>query len=267
MLQRNLGIVHERIEAALLRGGRRGESVTLVAITKTVPAEVVAAAWKLGIRHFGENRVEDAEPKIAQVARLVGDSCGGEACVGLCAAMAGSPGAVAALPRINAPTWHMVGHIQSRKAREVARLFDVIQSVDSIRLIEELEKRAAALHREIPCLLEINTSGEASKYGLAGSQGPDNSEQAAGVIVAAQALASAPHLRPEGLMTLGPLGAPPSEVRLAFGTLRRWWDFLQRNVPEASWRHLSMGMTDDYEIAVEEGATIVRIGRGIFRET
>jgi hypothetical protein len=233
----NLKAVRERIEAALMRAGRRGEPVTLVAVTKTVPAETVAAAWRLGVRHFGENRVDEAEAKIAQVARLIGDR----------------------------PTWHIVGHIQSRKARDVVRLFDVIQSVDSVRLAGELENRAAALGRELPCLIEINTSGEASKYGIAGSNGPDDAAEAGGVLAAAEALLSSPHLRPEGLMTLGPLGAPTSEVRRAFQMLCRWRDFLAARVAGADWRHLSMGMTDDYEIAVEEGATIVRIGRGIFQ--
>jgi pyridoxal phosphate enzyme (YggS family) len=236
-LQRNLDSVNERIAAARARSGRHGESVTLVAVTKTVSAEAVAAAWELGVRHFGENRVEDAEPKITEVNRLVEGR----------------------------PTWHMVGHIQSRKTRDVVRLFDFVQSVDSAKLVAELEKRAAALGRAIPCLLEINTSGEASKYGIAGGQGPDSPDEWAGVVAIAQALAAAPHLRAEGLMTLGPLGAPPAEVRRCFRTLRRWREFLQQRVPEADWHHLSMGMTDDYEIAVEEGATIVRIGRAIFQ--
>ena len=265
MIRRNLDSINERIAAALARSGRRGESVMLVAVTKTVHAEAVAAAWELGVCHFGENRVEDAEPKIAQVARLLRESDRGEAFAHI------EPGATedrlanASPLRGEAPTWHMVGHIQSRKSRDVVRLFDFIHSVDSITLIGELEKRAAALHREIPCLLEINASGEVSKYGIAGDYGPDHADESAGLIAVAEALAAAPHLRAEGLMTLGPLDAPPSEVRRCFRTLRRWRDFLQKHVPEAGWQHLSMGMTDDYEIAVEEGATIVRIGRGIFQ--
>jgi len=217
--------------------------VTLVAVTKTVPAEAIAAAWKLGVRHFGENRVEDAEPKIAHVAdfrSLQHQRADAEPA-----------------------TWHMIGHIQSRKARDVVRLFDFVHSVDSAKLVGELATRAAASDRFIPCLLEINTSGEDSKYGIAGGQGPDSADDA-GVLAVAQALAAAPHLSAEGLMTMAPFGAPPEVVRRCFRTLRRWREFLQQRVPESQWQHLSMGMTDDYEIAVEEGATIVRIGRGIF---
>ena len=237
MIRRNLDIVNERIAAALARSGRRGESVTLVAVTKTVPAEAIAAAWNLGVRHFGENRVEDAEPKIADVNRRIDDR----------------------------PAWHMIGHIQSRKARDVVRLFDFIHSADSVKLVGELETRAAAVGREIPCLLEINTSGEANKYGIAGGQGPDGPDESAGVLAVAQALAAAPHLRAEGLMTMAPFGAPPADVRRCFRALRRWREFLQQRLPDSRWHHLSMGMSDDYEIAVEEGATIVRIGRGIFQ--
>lgn len=232
----NLDIVNERIAAALTTAGRQGESVTLVAVTKTVPAATIAAARDLGVRHFGENRVEDAEPKISTVERT------------------------------GFPTWHMIGHIQTRKARDVVRLFDFVHSVDSMKLVSELEKRAAAADRLIPCLLEINTSGEAGKYGIAGGQGPHSANDA-GVLAVAQALAAAPHLRAEGLMTMAPLDAPPDVVRHCFRALRRWREFLRQNVPGADWRHLSMGMTDDYEIAVEEGATIVRIGRGIFGGT
>jgi len=250
LIRRNLDIVNERIAVALARTGRQRESVTLVAVTKTVPAEAVCAAWELGVRHFGENRVEDAEPKIARVAdfRSLGD--------------------FGSLQRQRAdappPTWHMIGHIQSRKARDVVRLFDFIHSVDRVKLVRELETRAAASDRFIPCLLEINTSGEDSKYGIAGGQGPDSADDA-GVLAVAQALAAAPHLRAHGLMTMAPLDAPSEAVRRCFRALRRWREFMQQREPESQWTHLSMGMTDDYEIAVEEGATIVRIGRGIFQ--
>ncbi len=239
-LERNLRAVNERIAEAAARVGRSPDAITLVAVAKTVPAEIVAAAWELGVRHFGENRVEEAEAKIPAVRALIGAGEG-------------------------QPTWHMVGHIQSRKAREVVRLFDFVHSVDSVRLVAELDKRAAAVGRTIPCLLEINTSGEASKYGVAGDIGPTDPAQAAAVVAVAQALAGATHLQALGLMTLGPLAAPEARIRRSFQTLRRWQEFLSERVPQAQWQHLSMGMSDDFEIAVEEGATIVRIGRAIFQ--
>lgn len=242
LLERNIRIVTERIAQAAARAGRNPDAITLVAVTKTVPAEIVAAAWALGLRHFGENRVEEAEGKIPAANALIG---------------AGQAG----------PTWHMVGHVQSRKARDVVRLFDVVHSVDSVKIAAELDKRAAAVGRTIPCLLEINTSGEASKYGIAGDRGPSDADQAAAVLAVAEALAGAAHLRAEGLMTLGPLAAPESHVRRCFQTLRRWQEFLAERVPQARWAHLSMGMSDDFEIAVEEGATLVRIGRALFRES
>jgi len=239
-LERNLRAVHERIAEAAARAGRRADAITLVAVTKTVAAETVAAAWELGVRHFGENRVEEAEAKIPAVNALLGGAG-------------------------QRPTWHMVGHIQSRKARDVVGPFDFVHSVDSAKLVAELDKRAAAAGRVLPCLLEINTSGEASKYGVLGHAGPADPRQAEGVLAVAQALAAAPHLQARGLMTLGPLAAPEAHVRRSFQTLRRWQEFLSERVPQARWEHLSMGMSDDFEIAVEEGATIVRIGRAIFQ--
>lgn len=239
-LERNIRAVMERIAGAAARAGRPPDAITLVAVTKTVPAETVAEAWRLGLRHFGENRVDEAEAKIPAANALI-------------AAWDGSP------------AWHMVGHIQSRKAKDVVRLFDFVHSVDSAKLAAELDKRAAAVGRIVPCLLEINTSGEASKYGVAGDIGPSDPHQAAAVLAVAEALARAPHLRAEGLMTLGPLAAPEPRIRRCFQTLRRWQEFLSERVPQARWEHLSMGMSDDFEIAVEEGATIVRIGRAIFQ--
>lgn len=239
-LERNLRAVNERIAEAAARAGRSPDAITLVAVTKTVPAETIAAAWALGVRHFGENRVEEAEGKIPAARALIA-------------------------PGNGEPTWHMVGHIQSRKAREVVRLFDFVHSVDSAKLVAELDKRAAAVGRVVPCLLEVNTSGEASKYGVPGDAGPYDPAQAAAVLAVAQALAGAAHLRALGLMTLGPLAAPASHVRRCFQTLRRWREFLSERVPQAQWAHLSMGMSDDFEIAVEEGATLVRIGRAIFQ--
>ncbi|MER3458533.1 MAG: YggS family pyridoxal phosphate-dependent enzyme, partial [Chloroflexota bacterium] len=139
-LDSRLSRVRERIAQAAARAGRGPQAITLVAVTKTVPAEVVVAAYALGLRHFGENRVEEAEEKIPQVSQAIG---GGQI------------------------TWHMIGHIQSRKARAVVAHFDWVHSVDSVKLARRLSRFAEAAGRTLPILLEVNISGEPSKYGFA----------------------------------------------------------------------------------------------------
>jgi pyridoxal phosphate enzyme (YggS family) len=193
-----------------------------VAVTKGFGPEAVRAAMNLGVTDFGENRVQEAEPKILAVS-----------------------------PR---PRWHLVGHLQTNKARRAAELFDEVQSLDSGRLAEELSKRAARAGREIPCLVEVNTSGDAAKYGVA-------PEGAAALLRRCREL---PGLRPHGLMTIGPLEGGPEGARRAFRALRDVRDAAVGEGLLASDADLSMGMSDDFEIGIEEGATIVRIGTAIF---
>jgi pyridoxal phosphate enzyme (YggS family) len=231
-IEQNVTQVMDRIAAAAWRAGRDPVEVTLVAVAKTFPAEAVVEAHRAGVSVFGENRVREAQPKIAAVAAVLGE------------------GAV---------SWHMVGHLQRNKAKRAVTSFDLIHSVDSLRLAKELDKRCAALGAEkrIPVLLEVNVSSEATKYGLPA----DDKAQLAAVVEAILAL---PHLVLQGLMTMAPIVVDPEEARPYFRLLRRLRDELARQFPTVEWRHLSMGMTEDFEVAVEEGATLVRIGRAIF---
>ena len=213
----NIDQVRERIARACQRVGRSPEEVTIVAVTKTVESSAIATAFELGIRHFGENRVQEAEAKIGQLSGLK--------------------------PR---PTWHMVGHLQTNKAKVAVEIFDIIHSVDSIRLAEVISRRA---ERTIPILLEANVAGEASKSGFSLAE----------VEPALEAIARLPQLEIRGLMTIAPMVADAEQVRPVFRQLRSLRDSL-------GLKQLSMGMTDDFEVAIEEGATLVRIGRAIFGE-
>jgi PLP dependent protein len=240
-LMRNIELVNARIASAAARAGRGSEEITLVAVTKTVAAPVICEAVALGLRRLGENRVEDAEPRMAQVRVEL------------------------AARGIEPPVWHMIGHVQSRKAARVAVLFGCVQSVDSMRLARRLDEARVDAPDRLPVLLEINTSGEESKSGLAGHRGPSDGAQCDGILAAAEQIAGLPRLRVEGLMTVGPLGAPHDESRRAFARLREWQDALRAAVAAADWRELSMGMTDDLDAAILEGSTMVRVGRALFR--
>lgn len=223
-IRRNVEDVRERIARACEEVGRDPAEVTLVAVSKTVAVQRVVCAHEMGIRDFGENRVQEAAAKIRQVTGPV--------------------------------TWHMVGHLQTNKARQAVSLFGVIQSVDSVRLARAINVAVAAMDARIPILLEVNVSGESTKYGFT----PDD------VAPAVQEIYRLPGLRIQGLMTIAPIVSRPDEARPYFARLRHLRDQLQVSYPDIDWRHLSMGMTDDFEAAIKEGATIVRIGRAIFGE-
>jgi len=238
-LQTRLAIVYDRIHAAARRAGREPGEIQLVAVSKTVPAEWVAALARLGIRYFGENRVEEAEEKLPAIRELLGKEVF-EAC-----------------------RWCLVGHLQGRKARRALQLFDEIHAVDSARLATRLD-RLSEQGRPLPILLEVNISGEANKYGLAAGSWPADPEQSAQLLAEIEAILALPHLDVQGLMTVAPLANDPETVRPVFRRLRELRDDLVRRWPEHRWTHLSMGMSDDYEIAIEEGATMIRLGRAIF---
>jgi pyridoxal phosphate enzyme (YggS family) len=234
-----LAQVQERIAGAALRVGRDPGEITLVAVSKTHPPEAVVAAYQAGVRHFGENRVEEGQLKIPAVH----------------AALAG--------PR---PTWHMVGHVQGRKAQGAVAHFDYVHSVDRVKIARRLSHFAQEAGRTLPVLLECNVSGEASKFGFdAQDWGQDEGRQQA-FFAAVEEIAVLPGLSVQGLMTMAPFVPDPETVRPVFVRLRVLRDALRERFPACHWSQLSMGMTDDFEVAVEEGATMVRIGRAIFGE-
>jgi pyridoxal phosphate enzyme (YggS family) len=228
----NLRSVQERLAAAARRASRKPAEITLVAVTKTQPPEVIQAAYELGIRHFGENRVEEAEAKVNDLPADI--------------------------------TWHMIGHIQSRKAGRVVPLFHIVHSVDSVKLARRLDRLSAERAGPLPVLLECNVSGEASKYGFDASKWEEDQAQREALQNAVEEIIALPRLRVGGLMTIAPIVAQPEQARPVFARLRRLRDYLATIFPQADWRALSMGMTDDFEVAIEEGATLVRIGRAIF---
>jgi len=236
-VHQNLLQVRERIAEAALRAGRDPAEITLVAVTKTFPVQAILLGYDLGLRHFGENRPEEGAEKIPKVNASVGG------------------------PR---PTWHMVGHVQSRKAALTAAHFDVVHSVDRLKIARRLSRFAAEAGRVLPALLECNVSGEATKFGFPLDRWREDRDQRESFFAACAEILTLPGLRVEGLMTIAPIADDPEEVRPVFASLRGLRDALAERFPEVAWRVLSMGMTDDFEVAVEEGATMVRIGRAIF---
>jgi pyridoxal phosphate enzyme (YggS family) len=229
-LKERIASVQERIEAAARRAGRDPTDIVLVAVSKTRPPEAVIAACRAGLHLFGENRVEEAGPKAQAVARLLAPAAG--------------------------PTWHMVGHVQSRKAISVLPWAAMVHSVDSVRLAERLSRFSVEAGSDLAILLEVNVSGEGSKYGLTPQELPG----------AVEAIGPLPALRLEGLMTMAPIAADAESVRPVFARLSGLRQEMAQRHPGLNWRHLSMGMTDDFEVAIEEGSTLVRIGRAIFGE-
>jgi pyridoxal phosphate enzyme (YggS family) len=222
----NVARIRERIAAAAQVAGRSPDEVSLVAVTKTRSPAEVRAAYQAGVRHLAENRVEEAEDKLPQL-------------------------------ELKGVTWHLVGHLQRRKARRVVGLFDRVDSVDSVRLARRLDSLAAEQDVILPVLIEVNVSGEESKYGFVLSDRE--------VLVQAVAeIVALPHLEVDGLMTVAFIAQDPEAVRPVFAGLRELRGELRSQFPQCSWQHLSMGMSGDYEVAVQEGATMVRIGRAVF---
>ncbi|MEI8135606.1 MAG: YggS family pyridoxal phosphate-dependent enzyme [bacterium] len=215
-LQENLNQVEKRITTACLRTGRQREEVTLVAVTKTQPVEILQGAYDLGIRDFGENKVQEL---LAKKELLPPDI-----------------------------RWHLIGHLQSNKAKSIAPFIHSVHSIDSLGVAVELSNRATRYSRAIDVLLEINVAGEATKEGVA-------IEEAENLLYAIREQATALSVR--GLMTVAPFLSEADEVRPVFQKLRNLANNLELH-------DLSMGMTNDFEVAIEEGATIIRIGSALF---
>jgi PLP dependent protein len=218
----NWSRLRARAAAAAEGAGRRPDDITIIAVSKTFPAETVREAYNAGLRIFGENYVQEALDKIS-----------------------GLPSDV---------EWHMIGHVQSNTARHIAGRFALIHSVDSVHLARELDKRSAQRDIKQPILLQVNIADEDTKFGFE----PSNTLDAAAEIAALD------HLELRGLMTIGPLAKRPEDVRWVFKELHKLRDTVQVRLPGMDLRELSMGMTGDFEVAIEEGATLVRVGRAIF---
>lgn len=233
----NIKRVEDRIADACARAHRDPAEITLVAISKQKTTAEILEAVDAGLQHLGENRVEEGVAKIPLV-----------------------NGALSATV-----TWHMVGHVQSRKAKHVAQHFDVVQSVDSRKLAGRLSRLAGERDRHLKILLEINVSGEASKYGFAGYNWCKDSAIWDNLRREAAAISTLPRLEVAGLMTMAPYEADESVIRRVFAELRGMRDALADEL-QLTMPVLSMGMTNDYPVAIEEGATMIRIGRAIFGE-
>ncbi len=222
-LKQSLPRVRERIAAAQERAGRAGD-VTLVAVTKGHPVDAVKAAIAVGLGTCGENRVQELQSKVESVGR-------------------------------NAVAWHLIGHLQRNKVRQALPLFDLIHSVDSLRLARELSKEAGRAGTDVRGLVQVNTSGEDSKGGFEDD-----------VVATVRSIVALPGLRVEGLMTMAPLTEDEPTLRATFRRARGLFERCGREVEGFEARHLSMGMSNDFEIAVEEGSTMVRLGTVLFGE-
>ena len=235
-LGENLARLEEAIAAACRRAGRARGEVELMAVSKTYPAETVIAAAELGLRLFGENRVQEFGAKA--------DALKEWRCEGSIAAN-------------DAPILvHLIGHLQSNKAAKAAELFDAVDSVDSVKLAERLNEAAGRLGKRLPVLIEVKLSPEETKAGLA-----PESDEAARLL---ERLPDLRHLHAQGLMTIAPWGVEESVTRACFRSLREWRDNWAAAHAKLDLRVLSMGMSGDFALAIEEGATRIRVGTALF---
>jgi pyridoxal phosphate enzyme (YggS family) len=225
----NYTLVSDRIEVAAASVGRTSDQIRLLVVTKGHPIEIIHQVIRAGAKSLGENYVEESLPKIA----TVGEASGVE--------------------------WHMIGHVQSRKARKVCEHFDWVQSVDSLRLATRLDRFASETGKQLPILLECNVSGEETKYGWPAWNELEWNDLADEI----SPILELGNLSLRGLMTMPPFFSNPEQARPYFVRLHKLGDYFSVKFPDNDWRELSMGMSADYEIAVQEGATIVRIGTAI----
>jgi len=225
----NISAIRERIYTAARRAGRSENEIALMAVTKTHAPELIREAYSAGLRLFGENRVQEFAAKASALAGL------------------------------SAAEWHMIGHLQTNKAARAAELFSAIDSVDSVKLADKLNSAALALNKKLNVLIEVNVGGESAKSGVA----PDSTELEAVL----QAVPRFEALEFRGLMTVPPFTDDPQHARPYFRRLRQLRDTIAaRHLPSINLGTLSMGMSHDFEVAVEEGSTCIRIGTAIFGE-
>lgn len=223
MVTENLRLVEEKICQACERSGRKREEVTLIAVSKTKPIEMMEEAMTAGIRVFGENKVQEILKKEAVLPKDI--------------------------------EWHLIGHLQRNKVRQIAGKTARIHSVDSLRLAEQIQKEYEKIQQTAKILIEVNVAREESKFGLM----PEETEETI------RRIAVMPNIQVCGLMTIAPYVEDPEENRVHFQNLRKLLvDINGKNIDNISMDELSMGMTGDYEVAIEEGATFIRVGTGIF---
>lgn len=223
MLKDQLQEVEKRIQAACDRAGRKREEVTLIAVSKTKPVETLQEAYDLGVRIFGENKVQELTAKYEALPKDI--------------------------------HWHMIGHLQTNKVKYIIDKAELIHSVDSLKLAETIEKEAAKHDLIADILVEVNVAEEESKFGMKMEE----------VIPFVEKVSAFPHVRVRGLMTIAPFVEDPEENRSIFADLHKLYiDIKKKNHDNDTVSVLSMGMTNDYEVAIEEGASMVRVGTGIF---
>jgi hypothetical protein len=230
----------DRISAAAARTGRDPAEITLVAVTKTWPAAVVVDAYNVGIRHFGENRPQEHAEKREQVEQMLGPESG--------------------------IIWHHIGDVQSRKTALVAEHTDFFHALDRLKIARRMSRHCQELGKELPVLLEVNVSGEENKSGFACQRWEEDEQQRKALLAVIREIHELPALALRGLMTMAPWHVPDEEIRAVFRRTRRLAEWLREAFPAVAWDALSMGMTDDFEIAIEEGATHIRVGRALFGE-
>ena len=222
-LKQNIQQIKKRIEAAAERSGRNPEDIYLIAVTKNFSAELIQEAVDNGIVFLGENRVQEAKSKVDLVKGNI--------------------------------EWHLIGHLQRNKVKTAIDIFTMIQSLDSWRLAEEIQKRAQQADKVIDVLVQVNIGSEETKYGI----DPDDTE------VFIEKVATLPNLKVRGLMAIAPFKENPEDVRAYFRHLREIFQSIkEKSIENVSMEYLSMGISNDFEVAIEEGANMVRIGTGIF---
>ena len=223
MLKENLKSVEDNVENACGRAGRIRNDVTLIAVSKTKPVEMLQEIYDAGVRDFGENKVQEIVEKYDVLPKDI--------------------------------QWHMIGHLQRNKVKYIIDKVCLIHSVDSLRLAEEISRQAVKHELTMPILIEVNIAEEESKFGI-------HKEEAIQLV---EQIAALPNLKICGLMTIAPYVEDPEENRLYFRNIRQLAvDIAAKNIDNVSMDVLSMGMTGDYMVAIEEGATMVRVGTGIF---
>jgi PLP dependent protein len=226
-IARNVALIRERISAAARRVGRNPDDITLMAVSKTFPPELIREAYTCGLRQFGENRVQEFAAKTVSLGDL------------------------------HEAEWHMIGHLQTNKSSKAAELFSAIDSVDSLKLAQKLNDSAQQMNKKLSVLIEINVGGEAAKTGL--------SHDSPELEKLLEAIPRLEHLEFRGLMTIPPFFEDPQQARPYLRKLRELGDHIAvRQLPKVNMNVLSMGMSHDFEVAIEEGSTCVRVGTAIF---